>query len=145
MKYLPIDTKLFIENRQKFIKQLKPNSMAIFNSNDEMPRNGDQNFPFKQNSDMFNLKGIDQEKCILCICPDHPLEPYREVVFTLKTNETMVTWYGHLLKPAVKDKNLVKRGTIIGYVGNSGRSTGSHLHYSVFLNGVPVNPRKYLN
>jgi murein DD-endopeptidase MepM/ murein hydrolase activator NlpD len=57
----------------------------------------------------------------------------------------MVTWYGHLLKSAVKDKNLVKRGTVIGYVGNSGRSTGSHLHYSVFLNGVPVNPRKYLN
>lgn len=57
----------------------------------------------------------------------------------------MVTWYGHLMKSAAKEGSFVKKGTVIGYIGNSGRSTGSHLHYSVFLNGVPVNPRKYLN
>jgi murein DD-endopeptidase MepM/ murein hydrolase activator NlpD len=57
----------------------------------------------------------------------------------------VVTWYGHLMKSAVREGSLVKRGAVIGYIGNSGRSTGSHLHYSVFLNGVPVNPRKYLN
>jgi murein DD-endopeptidase MepM/ murein hydrolase activator NlpD len=57
----------------------------------------------------------------------------------------MTTWYGHLMKGAVKEGSFVKKGTVIGYIGNSGRSTGSHLHYSVFLNGVPVNPRKYLN
>ena len=57
----------------------------------------------------------------------------------------MTSWYGHLLRSAVKQGNMVKRGDLIGYVGNSGRSTGSHLHYSVTLNGIPVNPRKYLN
>jgi murein DD-endopeptidase MepM/ murein hydrolase activator NlpD len=57
----------------------------------------------------------------------------------------MVTWYGHLMKSAVKEGTFVNKGAVIGYIGNSGRSTGSHLHYSVFLNGVPVNPRKYLN
>jgi murein DD-endopeptidase MepM/ murein hydrolase activator NlpD len=57
----------------------------------------------------------------------------------------MTSWYGHLLRTAVKQGNMVKRGDLLGYVGNSGRSTGSHLHYSVVLNGVPVNPRKYLN
>jgi murein DD-endopeptidase MepM/ murein hydrolase activator NlpD len=57
----------------------------------------------------------------------------------------MTSWYGHLLKSAVKQGNMVKRGDLIGYVGNSGRSTGSHLHYSVTLNGIPINPRKYLN
>ena len=57
----------------------------------------------------------------------------------------MSTWYGHLLRTAAKEGNMVKRGDLIGYVGNSGRSTGSHLHYSVTLNGIPVNPRKYLN
>jgi murein DD-endopeptidase MepM/ murein hydrolase activator NlpD len=58
---------------------------------------------------------------------------------------SMVTWYGHLMKAAVKEGSLIKRGDVIGYIGNSGRSTGPHLHYSVFLSGVPVNPRKYLN
>jgi murein DD-endopeptidase MepM/ murein hydrolase activator NlpD len=57
----------------------------------------------------------------------------------------MSSWYGHLLRTAAKQGNMVKRGDILGYVGNSGRSTGSHLHYSVILNGIPVNPRKYLN
>jgi len=57
----------------------------------------------------------------------------------------IITWYGHLMRNVVKEGMLVRKGVVIGYVGNSGRSTGSHLHYSVFLNGVPVNPRKYLN
>jgi murein DD-endopeptidase MepM/ murein hydrolase activator NlpD len=57
----------------------------------------------------------------------------------------MTSWYGHLFRSVVKQGNMVKRGDLIGYVGNTGRSTGSHLHYSVSLNGIPVNPRKYLN
>ena len=57
----------------------------------------------------------------------------------------MVTIYGHLLKKSdVKKGQKVKRGDVIGYVGNSGRSTGPHLHYSVCVNGVYVNPRRYL-
>jgi Xaa-Pro aminopeptidase len=95
MKYLPIDQNLFIKNREKFISQLKPNSMAIFNSNDEMPRNGDQNFPFRQNSDMFYLSGIDQEKTILILYPDCPVPKYREILFCIETNETIAVWYGH--------------------------------------------------
>jgi murein DD-endopeptidase MepM/ murein hydrolase activator NlpD len=55
------------------------------------------------------------------------------------------TWYGHLLKSVLTPGSVIKRGDLIGYVGNTGRSTGSHLHYSVLLNGVPVNPRRYLN
>ncbi len=57
----------------------------------------------------------------------------------------MTTWYGHLSKSAVPQGSIIKRGYVIGYVGNSGRSTGSHLHYTVLLNNVPVNPRRYLN
>jgi murein DD-endopeptidase MepM/ murein hydrolase activator NlpD len=52
--------------------------------------------------------------------------------------------YAHLQKPAVKEGMRVKRGDLIGYVGDTGRSTGSHLHYAVYVNNVPVNPRKYL-
>jgi murein DD-endopeptidase MepM/ murein hydrolase activator NlpD len=55
------------------------------------------------------------------------------------------TFYGHLSKAIVRNGATVKRGDRIGHVGNTGRSTGSHLHYGVLLNGIPVNPRKYLN
>jgi murein DD-endopeptidase MepM/ murein hydrolase activator NlpD len=54
------------------------------------------------------------------------------------------TSYCHLSKTAVKQGARVKRGDLIGYVGDTGRSTGSHLHYAVYVNKVPVNPRKYL-
>ncbi len=54
------------------------------------------------------------------------------------------TGYAHLLRAAVSEGKRVKRGDVVGFVGNSGRSTGSHLHYSVYLNGIAVNPRKYL-
>ncbi|MBW2650582.1 MAG: M23 family metallopeptidase [Deltaproteobacteria bacterium] len=57
----------------------------------------------------------------------------------------MVTIYGHLLKKSnLKKGQKIKRGDVIGYVGNSGRSTGSHLHYGVCVNGVYVNPRRHL-
>jgi murein DD-endopeptidase MepM/ murein hydrolase activator NlpD len=52
--------------------------------------------------------------------------------------------YAHLLKSAVKQGIRVKQGDLIGYVGDTGRSTGAHLHYAVYVNNVPVNPRKYL-
>ena len=55
------------------------------------------------------------------------------------------TFYGHLSTAAVRAGATVHKGDRIGYVGNTGRSTGSHLHYAVMLNGVSVNPRKYLN
>ena len=57
---------------------------------------------------------------------------------------TLATGFAHLSRRAVKQGMRVKKGDIIGYVGDTGRSTGSHLHYSVFVNNVPVNPRKYL-
>jgi len=57
----------------------------------------------------------------------------------------VVTVYGHMLKKGnAKKGQKVKRGDTIGYVGNSGRSTGPHLHYGVCMNGVYVNPRRHL-
>ena len=56
----------------------------------------------------------------------------------------MVTRYAHLQKALKKRGESVKRGDTIALVGNSGRTTGSHLHYEVHLNGIPVNPEKYI-
>jgi Xaa-Pro aminopeptidase len=95
MRYQAINPELFIHNRNKLEKMLKPGALAIIMSNDEMPRNGDQCFPFRQNSDMFYLSGLDQEKTILTLFPNHPVAALREIAFIVKTNEHMVTWYGH--------------------------------------------------
>lgn len=54
------------------------------------------------------------------------------------------TRYGHLSGFAVTAGQHVNRGDLIGYVGESGRSTGPHLHYEVRINDTPVNPYKYL-
>jgi murein DD-endopeptidase MepM/ murein hydrolase activator NlpD len=56
----------------------------------------------------------------------------------------VITLYGHLSAIAVVPGQHVARGEIIGYVGQSGRATGPHLHYEVRVHRVPVNPHKYL-
>jgi Xaa-Pro aminopeptidase len=95
MKYDPINKDLFAGNRRRFIEQMAPNTLAIFHSNDEMPRSGDQNFPFRQNPDLFALTGLDQEQTILLLYPDCPKPEFREVAFVRKTNEHIAIWEGH--------------------------------------------------
>ncbi|WP_353133215.1 aminopeptidase P family protein [Pseudopedobacter sp.] len=95
MKYEALNSELFIINRAKFANKLKPNSIAVFNSNDEFPRSGDQSFNFKQNPDFFYLTGIDQEQSILIIFPDSPNSLYKEVLFLRQTNEHIAIWEGH--------------------------------------------------
>ncbi len=66
----------------------------------------------------------------------------RQVV--LNHGHDVMTVYGHLSSIAVVSGQHVTRGEVIGYVGQSGRSTGPHLHYEVRVHNVPVNPHKYL-
>jgi Xaa-Pro aminopeptidase len=95
MKYLPVNERLFTNSRKSFVSSIKANSLAIFNSNDEFPRSGDQSFPFKQNADFFFLTGIDQEQSILLLFPDCPNSQYKEVLFLRQTNEHIAIWEGH--------------------------------------------------
>lgn len=95
MKYLPIGKDLFIQNRHKLTALLKPESMAVFTSNDVMPTNADGTMPFRQNNDIFYLSGIDQEESILLLFPDYPDPKFREVLFVTETNEHIAVWEGH--------------------------------------------------
>jgi murein DD-endopeptidase MepM/ murein hydrolase activator NlpD len=65
-------------------------------------------------------------------------------VLTIDHGHGMVTRFAHLAKFLKSPGEKVKRGDTIALVGNSGRSTGPHVHYEVHLNGIPVNPKKYL-
>jgi Xaa-Pro aminopeptidase len=94
MKYPKIDSRLFVKNRQRFSKQLKPNSIAILNSNDFMPTSADGTHPFIQQTDLFYLSGIDQEETVLVIYPDAPEKKHKEVLFIKETNEQIATWEG---------------------------------------------------
>ena len=97
MRYTPIDSQLYIQNRQRLYQLLKPKSLVILHSNDVMPTNADGTMGFKQNSDLFYLSGIDQEETVLLVFPDHPDPKFREILFVRETNENIAIWEGEKL------------------------------------------------
>jgi len=97
MKYHKIERNLFIKNRAKFSAQMKPNSVAIFNSNDNYPVSADTTLPFAQHRDIFYLSGADQEESVLLLFPDAPYEHQREILFLRETNEHIAVWEGKKL------------------------------------------------
>lgn len=94
MKYHQIPNSLFIKNRQKFTAQLKPGSVAVFNSNDIYPISADSTMPFQQHRDIFYLSGVDQEESILVLFPDAPYGHLKEVLFLTETSEHIAVWHG---------------------------------------------------
>jgi Xaa-Pro aminopeptidase len=98
MKYLPLNPEIFIQNRKRFTDKMEKNSIAIFNSNDELPANGDALHHFVQNSDLFWLSGITQEDSMLILFPDNPDLKYREVLVLVRPDELKEKWNGHQLR-----------------------------------------------
>ena len=94
MKYHPLNPEIFIQNRKRFTNRMEKNSIAIFNSNDEIPMNGDATYKFKQNSDLFWLSGIEQEDTMLILFPDNPDPKFREVLVLVRPNELKEKWDG---------------------------------------------------
>ena len=62
----------------------------------------------------------------------------------IRHRKDLRTTYGHLHSFAVKEGEHVERGQVIGYMGNSGRSTGTHVHYEIVKNGKAMNPMNYI-
>ena len=97
MKYEQISEQLFIKNRKKFTAQMKPKSIAVFNSNDIYPISADGTMPFEQHRDIFYLSGADQEETILVLFPDALDSKHREVLFVRETNAHIAIWEGEKL------------------------------------------------
>jgi murein DD-endopeptidase MepM/ murein hydrolase activator NlpD len=72
-----------------------------------------------------------------------PAHEYGTAVM-LDHGQDIKTLYGHLSKVSVRPGQKVERGTLLAFSGNTGRSSGPHLHYEIFVKGQPVNPRAYL-
>lgn len=98
MKYLPLNAAIFTQNRKRFVEKMDKGSIAIFNSNDELPSNGDAIHRFKQNTDLIWLTGIEQEDTMLILFPDNPDLKYREVLVLVRPNELKEKWDGHRLR-----------------------------------------------
>lgn len=112
MKYDLIPSSLFIKNRQKFMAQMKPSSLAVFNSNDIYPISADSTMPFQQHRDIFYLSGVDQEESILLLFPDAVDPKHREVLFVRETNEHIAIWEGEKL---TKEKATEVSGIVTVY------------------------------
>ncbi|WP_121666878.1 aminopeptidase P N-terminal domain-containing protein [Mesonia aquimarina] len=97
MRYTPIDSSLFIKNRKDFMAQMRPNSLAVFNSNDVYPIGADSTIPFQQDRNIYYLSGVDQEESILVLFPDAPKKEHREILFLTETNEHIAVWEGEKL------------------------------------------------
>jgi Xaa-Pro aminopeptidase len=97
MKYLPINTELFITNRESFVKQMIDGALAVFNSNDVFPISADSTMPFQQHRDIFHLSGVDQEESILVLFPSASNTAHREMLFLKETSELIAIWEGEKL------------------------------------------------
>lgn len=94
MRYESINSDLFSLNRRNFVKHMKPNSLAVFTSNNILTRSADAAYKWRQNPDLFYLSGIDQEETFLVLFPDAPEAKHREVLFVRRTNEHIMWWEG---------------------------------------------------
>ena len=71
-------------------------------------------------------------------------DPAYGLILNLTHGSGLVTRYAHLSRVNVKVGQVVQRGELMAYIGDSGRSTGPHLHYEVRISGIPVNPMRYI-
>ena len=97
MRYEPLSSDFYVQNRRRVVAALERGSIAILTSHDEYPRCGDTTHPFRQNSDLLYLCGIDQEETFLTLAPWHPNPDYREILFIKNPSPEKIVWFGHRL------------------------------------------------
>jgi len=141
MKHLPLNPSIFINNRKRFTDRMTRNAIAIFNSNDEMPANGDSLYPYQQNSDLYWLTGILQEDSMVVLFPDNPDPKFREVLVLVRPNELKEKWDGKRLR-ADEAKKMSGMETVVWLDSIEGLlQPWIHLAETIYLN-TNENDRK---
>jgi Xaa-Pro aminopeptidase len=152
MKYLPLNSEIFVQNRKRFIDKMDRNAIAIFNSNDELPTNADQLYKFKQNSDLLWLTGIEQEDTMLILYPDNPDIKFREVLVLVRPNELKEKWDGRRLR--IKEAQAISGIQTIVWLDSLDAALQPWIHWAdtIYLNSnendrkanyVPVRDYRY--
>jgi len=141
MKYHQLNPQIFIQNRKRFTDRMEKNSIAIFNSNDELPMNGDALHKFKQNSDLYWLCGIEQEDTMVILFPDNPDPKFREVLVLVRPNELKEKWDGKRWRAADARKASGMPGVIWLDSLDALLQTWIHLADTIYLN-TNENDRK---
>lgn len=157
LKQLNVEARLEEVRQQEIVHQLRNNQDVLESTPSIWPVSGWVTSPFAWRTSPFTgkrefHKGLDisAPRGTPVYAPARGLVKFAGrdgsygIAIKMKHNSSLTTRYGHLHKIAVKSGQTVTRGELIGYVGNTGRSTGPHLHYEVRLNGVPVNPKRYI-
>lgn len=134
MKTVDLPVSFFAHNRERLSHALKQRSLAILHSNDEMNRTADQDFPYRQDSDLFYLCGINQEKTTLFICPDYPDESLREILFIRRSNSKLETWEGHKL--TISEARAISGIRTVRYTDEYDSSMAPLVHFAhtIYLN-----------
>lgn len=97
MKSAPVPAALFIKNRNKLASLVRPGSLVIIGSAEKAQRNGDQFYPYRQESNFFYLTGINQAESVFVFFPGHDDPHLREILFIRKSTGTSDLWTGPLL------------------------------------------------
>ena len=97
MPYPPVDSALFVGNRERLRQLIAPGSLAVVNANDVLPTNADGTLRLHPNSDLFYLTGIEQEESILLLAPDAYDEALREVLFIRESSPVTKLYEGSKL------------------------------------------------
>ena len=99
MRSSPVPAALFVQNRSRLARMMSPGSIALIWSGERKMSYGDQHYPFRQKPDFFYLTGINHEKSLFALSPDHPDPELREIMFINKPTQKSELWRGRVPGP----------------------------------------------
>lgn len=157
LKQLATDVRLEEVRQQELLRALRENRDVLAATPSIWPTEGFISSTFGSRSSPFTSRGEFHKGLDINNRPGTPIwAPARGTVSFSGTDGAygncvivqhgagLSTRYAHMQRYVVKEGQSVQRGDLIGYIGSSGRTTGPHLHYEVRVNGVCVNPMRYI-